>query len=184
MTKIFSLSLAFSLVFAAFGCQSADETNTSNANAPANSIQPSKTPNVSLKSEQTIPIDVAKLADKPIAELDKTFGAPQESSAIEKGGEFRLYKIAGQSKGLAVRFYGGKAKSFNLILDKPVSTSKDALKQSFGIDVGNSVSIKDAKEPLTESFRGTFGGIKFKKVSAKKQESGRGFIFVLAEVAE
>lgn len=184
MTKILSLSLAIALVFAAFGCRSAADTSANNLSAPANSSPPSKTPNAPLKSEQTTPIDVAKLAGKPVAELDKSFGAPQESRTIENGGEFRLYKIAGQSKGLAVRFYGGKAKSFNLLLDDPVATSRAALKQIFSIDVGDSVLLKDAKEPLTESYKGTFGGVKFKKVSAKKQESGRGFIFVLAEVAE
>ena len=183
MTKILGLSLAFSLIFSVSGCQSATETKPENANVSAVPVQPSKTPNVPPKSEQTIPIDVPKLADKPVAELDKFFGAPQASES-SGGGEYRLYRIAGQTKGLAVRFYGGRAKSFNLILDKPVSTSKAALKQIFNIDVGNSAPVRDAKEPLSEKYQGTFGGVKFKKLSAKKQENGEGFIFVLAEVVE
>jgi hypothetical protein len=184
VTKILSLSLAFSLVSSAFGCRSANETRTENSNVSAISVQPSNTPNILPKSVQTIPLDAAKIAGRTTAELDTTFGAPQESRAIENGGEYRLYKISGQTKGLAVRFYGGRAKSFNVILDKPFSTSKEALKQVFNIDVGSSAPLKDAKEPLSEKYQGTFGGVKFKKVSAKRQENGKGFIFVLAEVAE
>ena len=184
MTKILSLSLTFSLVFAAFGCQSAGDTKTGNSNISAGSVQSPKALNTPIKAEQTIPIDVSKLAGKSVAELDKIFGAAQEASSAADGGEFRLYKLAGQSKGLAVRFYGGQAKSFNLILDSPLPTSKEALKQAFNIDVGNSAPVKDAKEPLSEKYQGTFGGVKFKKVSAKKQENDRGFIFVLAEVGE
>ena len=85
---------------------------------------------------------------------------------------------------MAVRFYGGRAKSFNLILDRPFETSKEALKQIFGIDVGNVAPVKDPKETLSEKYQGTFGGVKFTKVSAKRGENGKGFIFVLAEVAE
>lgn len=166
-----------------FGCQNAAENKPENSNISAISVQPSKTLPPT-KSAQTIPLDVPKLANQPIAGLDEIFGAPLESKPLENGGEYRLYKIAGQSKGLAVRFYAGKAKSFNVILDKPVATAKEALKQVFGIDVGNSARIKDAKEPLSERYQGTFGGVKFTKVSAKKQADGRGFIFVLAEAAE
>jgi hypothetical protein len=184
MTKILSLSLAFSLVFAAFGCRSTTENKVENSNASAISVQPSNTPNILPESARTIPIEVAKLAGKSIAELDNFFGAPQEAETSAGGGAYRLYKIAGQSKGLAVRFYGGRAKSFNLILDKPFATSKESLYQAFKIDVGSSVAIKDAKEPLSERYQGTFGGVKFKKVSAKKQANGKGFIFVLAEVSE
>ena len=176
------MSFAFSLVFFGSGCQTA--TETLNSNVSANSIQPSRTPDAPIKPEQTIPIDVPKLAGKSPAELDDFFGAPQESATLENGGGYRLYKIAGQTKGLAVRFYGGRAKSFNLISDKPYATSKEAVRQVFNIDVGNSVPGKDAKEPLTEMFRGTFGGVRFAKLSAKKQADGKGFIFVLAEVSE
>jgi hypothetical protein len=184
MTKALSLIFAFVLLPAASGCQKTPETNTEDRKIPVDSVQPSNTPIILPKSEQTIPVDVPKLTDKPAAEFNKYFGAPQESRAVENGGEYRLYKINGQSKGLAVRFYGGKAKSFNLILDKAFPSSKEALKQVFNIDVGSAEPLKDPKEPLSERYQGTFGGVKFKKVSAKKQENGRGFIFVLAEVAE
>ncbi|HEY8561760.1 MAG TPA: hypothetical protein VIL74_15395 [Pyrinomonadaceae bacterium] len=185
ITAFTGLSLAFSLTLIASGCRTAPETKTENASAPPASVQPAGTPpRVSPISVQTIPIDVPRLAGKSIDELDEVFGAPEEASSIESGGEFRLYRIGGQSKGLAVRFYGKRAKSFNLILDEPVSTSQSALKQIFNIDVGESAPLKDAREPLTDVYRGVFGGVKFKKVSAKKQENGKGYIFVLAEVGE
>lgn len=184
MTKILSRSLAFSLVFAAFGCRSAVEINANNANAAAHRAQPSKTPNTPLKSAQTIPIDVARLAGKSIDEFDRLFEKIAEGKTVEPVGEFRLYKINGQSKGLSVRFYGNRAKSFNLISDDIFETSREALMKLFDIDAGRLTPVKKNSEPLTESYRGTFGGVKFKKVSAKRAGKGKGFIFVLAEVAE
>jgi hypothetical protein len=182
MTKFLSSSFAFFLLFAAFGCQST--TKTENSNVVVNPAQPAQTPKTSPKSEPTIPVNVPKLAGKSPAELNEIFGAPQKFSSTVNFNEYRLYKIAGQSKGLAVRFERGKAWSFNLILDSPLPTSKEALKRAFNIDVGNFAPVKDAKEPLSEKYQGTFGGVKFKKVSAKKQENAGGFIFVLAEVGE
>lgn len=176
------MSLTFFLALGLAGCQNAAEKKPANSNHPNNSVQPSA-PAV-VKPAQTDVVDIPKLANKPAAELDKIFGEPDETKPLENGGEYRLYKISGQSKGLAVRFYGGRAKSFNLILDKPFPTSKAALKQVFNIDVGNSAPLKDAKEPLSERYQGVFGGVKFTKVSAKKQADGKGFVFVLAEVAE
>jgi hypothetical protein len=184
MIKFLSLSFTFFLLLASFGCQSATETKTENPNNSNISIQTPKPETIAAKPDQKLAIDVPKLADKSVAELDKTFGKPDESKKIENGGEYRLYKIVGQTKGLAVRFYGGKAKSFNLILDKPLPTSKEALKQIFNIDVGNVQVTKDPKETLSEKYQGTFGGVKFTKVSAKRQENGDGFVFVLAEVAQ
>ncbi len=183
MLKILSLTFTVFLLLASFGCQTATETKTVNQPNSNNSTQPLRAETVAEKNAQTLAVnDVPKLANKSIAELDKSFGKPAESKSVENGGEYRLYKIAGQSKGLAVRFFGGKAKSFNVILDKPIPTSKEALKQTFGIDVGNSAVIKDPKETLSEKYQGTFGGVKFTKVSAKRQDNGNGFIFVLAEV--
>ena len=183
MPKILSLSCLLLLSIALGGCRSTTG-NIAESNVPANAAQTSKTPNAPPKAEPTVPIEVAKLAGRSPAELDQSLGAPQQSEPIENGGEYRLYKIAGQSKGLAVRFYGGRARSFNLISDEPAATSRDALKKFFNIDVGKTAPLKDANEPLSEIYRGAFGGVKFKKVSAKKQAAGKGFIFVLAEVSE
>lgn len=184
MTRILGLSLAFSMISIVSGCQSASETKTENANVSTVSAQPSNTPNIPPTSAQKTPIDVPKFAGKSSQELDKVFGTPEKSNSVQKDHEFRLYKIAGQPEGLVVWFYGGRAKSFNLVLEKPVSTSKEALKLYFNIDVGNSAPVKDAKEPLTEKYKGTFNGVKFGKVSAKKQADGKGFIFVLAELPD
>jgi hypothetical protein len=182
MIKLFSLIFTFSLLLTSFGCQTTSDSKTGNQNNSNILAQPSKPQTVAVKSSETI-IDVPKLANQSIAELDKMFGTPDESKKIENGGEYRLYKIAGHSKGLAVRFYGGKAKSFNLISDKSLPTSKEALKQIFSIDVGNVPPTKDPKETLSETYQGSFGGVKFTKVSAKKQANGSGFVFVLAETA-
>src|SRR5688572_21331001 len=114
MTRILSLSCLFFLSIAFHGCRSAIKNTVENSNIPVNSVEPSNTPNILLKSARALPIDVAKLAGKSIDELDKTFGAPKESNALENGGEYRLYRVAEQPKGLAVRFYDGRAKSFNL----------------------------------------------------------------------
>ena len=180
MKSFLKLCLAFLLFLFSMSCQTAQETSSENSKNVA--VQPTQAKSDSLKSETISAIEVPKLANKSVGELDKIFGKPKESKPIENGGEYRLYKIANQPKGLAVRFYGGRAKSFNLILEKPLPTSKDALKQTFGIDVGNAAPTKDKNEPLTEIWKGTFGGVKFSKVSAKKQDGGNGFIFVLADV--
>lgn len=168
------------LFLSALSCQKAQETSTQNTQNVA--VQTTQAKTDSPKSENSAMAEVPKLANKSAAELDKIFGKPSETKPLEKGGEYRLYKTANYPKGLAIRFFGNKAKSFNLILDKPFTTSKDAIKKNFGIDVGNAAPIKDAQEPLSEIFKGTFGGVKFTKVSAKKQDNGNGFIFVLAEV--
>jgi len=164
-----------------FGCQKAEEAKTeTNSATPAKTIERPKveTPKVAL------PFDISKSVNKSSDELDQIFGKPEEIKPTDDGGDYRLYPIANQPKGLAIRLYGGKAKSFNLILNKSFSSSKEAIKQVFGIDVGNSPIIKNPKEPLTEQYRGTFSGVKFSKISAKKDEKGTGFIFVLAEVKE
>lgn len=182
MTNFTSLSFALCLSLAAVGCQSAIETKPENSNIGSN--QPAGTAKTPPKSARAIPLDVAALANKTLAEFEEIFDKIEEGKTVEPVGEFRLYRIAGQSKGLAVRFYGNRAKSFNLISDNAYPTSKEALKQIFNIDVGSLPPVKRNSEPLTESYQGTFGGVKFKKVSAKREGSGRGFIFVLAEVAE
>jgi hypothetical protein len=169
------------LIFAAsmlFGCRSAEEPPT--ANIPEARPVPSNTPVFNPPVAERV--DVPGLAGKTAAEIDKLLGPPEEVKPIENNGEYRLYKLAGQPKGLAVRFYGGRAKSFNLILTAPEPTSKEALRKFFAIDVGNLSPLKNPKEPLSEKYQGTFGGVKFSTVSAKKQENGKGFIFVLAEI--
>ena len=175
--KIFAVICLFLL---ALSCQKAQEFSTENNQNVV--VQPTQSKTDAPKNQTSQMADVAKLANKSPDEFDKIFGKAAETKPIANGGEYRLYKTANYPKGLAVRFFGGKAKSFNLILEEPVTTSKAAIKQNFGIDVGNVAPIKDAQEPLSEIFKGTFGNVKFVKVSAKRKENANGFIFVLAEV--
>lgn len=173
--------IVISLVLFAFGCQKADEAKIeTNAATPTNAI--SKAENEFEKPKVSLPIEVTKLANQSPADFEKIFGTPKEVKSTQDGGEYRTYQVLKEPKGLAVRFYGGKAKNFNLIVSKPFPSSKEALKQVFGIEIGNILPVKDVKEPLTEKYQGIFGGVKFSKVSAKKDEKGKGFIFVLAEV--
>jgi len=174
---------ALQVLLACAGCQGSTENNPANLDFSPTPWSSAKTNAAPEKSVRTNTIDVPKLAGKPVAELDRIFGPPAEAKRLDDGGEYRLYKTSDQPKGLSVRFYNGRARSFNLILEKSFSTSKEALKKSFGIDVGNLPPAKDPKEPLSEVYRGTFGSVKFTKVSAKKQSSGSGFMFVLAEAA-
>ena len=178
-------AIIISLFLISSACQKTQETpenKPENKTATVAAPQASKT--VAEKVLQKAPVDVTKLADKPAAEIDKIFGEPEEVKEISvpRKGEYRLYKIAVEPKGLAVRFYGGRAKSFNLILSAPIATAKEALKKTFAIDVGNLPPTKDKEEPLSEKWSGNFGGVKFSSVYAKRESEKSGFVFVLAEV--
>ena len=154
---------------------------------PSKPSKPSPSQTISVKTiYQKTPVDVAKIANKTIGEIDEIFGETIETKEITvpKKGEYRLYKIADEPKGLAVRFYNGKAKSFNLILTEPVSAAKEAIKQTFAIDVGNKLPVKDKQEPLSEKWSGKFSGVNFSSVYAKRESAKGGFVFVLAEVAD
>lgn len=171
----------FILLLLYFGCNNNSENINHNLTAQNNNILPTATKSP-LPTYLKTPFDISKFADKSIAEIEREFGKPEESKKQYNGGEYRLYKISNQSKGLAVRFYGGKAKSFNIITEKSFATGQELLKQTFGIDVGKTNPIKEAKEPLSEKWKGNFGGVRYSKILAKKQEDGKGFIFVLAEI--
>lgn len=162
-----------------FSCEKTEENKTE-SNTPKLIVESTK--NKVEKIKNNLPIDVSKLVNKNSSQLDKTLGNPLEVKATEDGGEYRLYSIENEPKGLAVRLYKNQAKSFNLLLTNPIASSKETLKRAFGIDVGKQSPIKDPKEPLSERFEGTFNGVKFSKLSAKKDDKGKGFIFVLAEV--
>ena len=109
MKKIFVISL---LLFAV-SCQKSAETKVETVQSTEVTVQPMQTkvdaPKVGL------PIDLAKFASKSATELDSIFGKPME---IKTDGNYRLYQIIGEPKGLAVRFFGGKALNFNIILSK------------------------------------------------------------------
>lgn len=178
------------LFLISFACEKKQET-------PENKIAVSETPKAAetikpklsesqVNSLQKTPVDIAKLANKTAEEIDEILGQAEEIKDIEtpKKGEYRVYEIADEPKGLAIRFYDNRAKNFNLILSNPVSTAKDALKKAFAIDVGNQPPKKDKNEPLSEKWSGNFGGVKFSNVYAKRENEKSGFVFVLAEIAE
>ncbi len=166
-------------------CQSVPKVETNSAKTP-DAVVVSASPTATTATAETFPIvDIPKLANKSIAETDATLGKPLEAKQIQDPnvGEYRVYKMANHEKGLAVRFYGGKAKSFNLILSKPFATSEEALLKGFGVNVGNLPPKIDPNEPLSEKWRGNFNGVKFSNIYAKKKRPETNeFIFVLAEV--
>lgn len=177
------INICFISAFLLFivGCQSAEVVQT-NKPQPSPTVE-SKTARV---PENTAIVDVPKLAGKSMAEVDKILGKPQRTKQIKDplAGEYREYKIPNHPKGLAIRFYGDRATSFNLILSQTFPTSKTALREAFGVDVGDAPPKIDPKEPLSEVWQGTFNGVRFSKIYAKRERENGGFIFVLAEVAQ
>jgi hypothetical protein len=182
MTKLvyFTLFLC-ALIFS--GCQKTEEVKISNQ--PVTPV-PSNTPN--LITENAVKADVPRLAGKTAAEIDKILGKPDKITpatiAREMPGEYRLYKIAGNPKGLSVRFYKGKAVRFNLILGNPFASAREALLETFNIDVKNSAPTVDKNEPLSEKWQGTFGGVRFATVYAKKDKQDGQFVMVHAETVD
>jgi hypothetical protein len=174
----------FCLIFFALVAASCRTTpNNEVTVSPSPQIQPSPTA-IENETLQAV-VDVPLLAGKSTFEVDRIMGKPETVKQIKKpAGEYRVYKIPNHPKGLAVRFYGDKATDFNLILSEPLPTSKQSLKEIFGIDVGDAPLKIDSKEPLSEVWRGTFNGVRFEKVYAKRESENGGFIFVLAEVAQ
>jgi hypothetical protein len=174
----------FCLIFFALAAASCRTTQNNDVIvSPSPQIQPS--PAIIKNETQQVVVDVPRLAGKSTFEVDEILGKPETVKQIKKpAGEYRVYKIPNHTKGLAVRFYGDKAIDFNLILSEPLPTSKQSLKEIFGIDVGDAPFKIDSKEPLSEVWRGTFNGVRFEKVYAKRERENGGFIFVLAEVAQ
>lgn len=171
------------LVFAAVGCQTI--RNDNDVISPSPSVQPSsavKNGNLPARPVVNVPL----LANKSTSEVDKILGEPEIVKLIKEpaAGEYRVYRIPNHPKGLAIRFYGDKAIDFNLIFPAPLPTSKQALKEVFGIDVGDAPFKIDSKEPLSEVWRGTFDGVRFEKIYAKRERENGGFIFVLAKIAQ
>lgn len=183
MTKNLKFSALFLIGLLLLGCQKAVEPKT--ANAP--NAKPPANENSIPKPESESRIDVPRLAGKTAEELDKVLGAPEKITpavvAKEMPGEYRLYKISGNAKGLSVRFYRNRAVRFNLILEKPFASASDALRQAFNIDTKNIAPTVDKNEPLSQKWQGEFGGVKFATVYAKKDRANGQFVMVHAELA-
>ena len=171
--------LSVSICLFTVGCGKTDTAQVeTNAGTPETQNPDKKT---KAKHINRLPVNVVKLVNKNSTELEDILGKPLEVKKTEDGGEYHLYEIENEPKGLAIRLYDDKARSFNVLLERKIKTSREALRSVFGLDVGSKTSIKDPKEPLSENYQGTFSGIKFSKISAKKDAQGKGFIFVLVE---
>lgn len=179
---LFSWLMIFCMFFA--GCQSPVRDSAPQP-APSPAAAPSPPPAASEARPSVGKIDVPLLANKPPADLDKVYGPPEDVTPAtipsEKPGEYRLYKVNGNSKGLSVRFYKGKVVRFNLFLEQPANSAKEALLQAFNIDIKDSkpYEIKD----LSERYRGIFGGARFQTAYAKRGKEKGGFVMVHAEAA-
>ncbi len=177
----FSIFCLIFFALAAASCRTTQNKDVIVSPSPQTQPSPTAVKNETLRAV----VDVPRLVGKSTLEVDEMLGKPETVKQINKPtGEYRVYKIPNHPKGLAVRFYGDKAIDFNLILSEPLPTSKQALKEIFGIDVGDAAFKIDSKEPLSEVWRGTFDGVRFEKVYAKRERENGGFIFVLAEVAQ
>lgn len=177
----FSIFCLIFFALVAAGCRTTQNSDVTVSPTPQIPPSPASVKN---KAPQAV-VDVPQLAGKSTFEVDKIMGKPETVKQIKKpSGEYRVYKIPNHPKGLAVRFYGDKAVDFNLILSQPLPSSKQTLQEIFGIDVGDAPFNIDLKEPLSEVWRGTFNGVRFEKVYAKRERENGGFIFVLAEAAQ
>ena len=167
-----------------FGCQSAEESKRSDLQ----NLVPAPSPTATPKNESATKADVPQLAGKSAEELDKILGKPEKITPAtvqkEMPGEYRLYKLEGNPKGLSVRFYRGRAVRFNLILEKPFASAKAALLETFDIDVKNIPPTIEKSEPLSQKWQGEFGGVRFATVYAKKDKPDGQFVMVHAEIAQ
>ena len=184
MKKSLKVAALFCAALIFTGCQKTEE--------PVNSGEQDLTPNPSRTAtppfENADRIDVPRLAGKTSEEIDKTLGKPEKITpatvARETPGEYRLYKIEGNPKGLSVRFYKNKAVRFNLILEKPFASAPEALLKTFNIDVKNSAPAVEKSEPLSQKWQGEFGGVRFATVYAKKDRPNGQFVMVHAEIVQ
>jgi hypothetical protein len=180
--KVMKRILFSLMLLSSFACRNVAEVNT--AVTPTPEVQKTVEPKQPEKpsNDSAIIVDIPKIAGKSAKELDVILGKPKETKKISGNSEYRLYNLANEPKGLAVRFLDGRAASFNMFLSKPFGSSQEALLKGFGINVGAIPATKNVNEPLTEKYQGKFGEVKFEKVSAKKDEKGTGFVFILAEI--
>lgn len=179
MTKKLGLTFVIFLSSLAFSCQSAQPVKVE--------LKPEtiSTATIAPKMEQNS-IDVPKFANKSATDFDKLFGQPEKVTpatlANEMPGEYRLYKMAGQPKGLSIRFYKDRAVRFNLILGTPEKSSRDALLKYFNVDVAKMASLKG--ESLSEAWKGASNGANFTTAYAKREDTKGNFVMIHAEVAQ
>jgi hypothetical protein len=147
------------------------DPNAFNTNRPATPA-PSATP----AAEAFKPwVDIPGLANKSPEEFDKAFGKAATVTAITKTpeempGEFRHYKVSGLEETLQVRFYKGKAVSFNITLAKAEQkkTAEELAKYA-----GFNLEGKRAERPsaYAAKWTGEFGGVQFSEITAVKSNT-------------
>lgn len=117
-------------------------------------------------------VDIPALANKSPEEFDKAFGkaatiTPITKTPEEMPGEFRHYKVSGLEETLQVRFYKGKAVSFNVTLAKAEQkkTAEELAKYA-----GFNTDGKRAERPSAHAAKwsGEFGGVQFSEITAVK----------------
>lgn len=117
-------------------------------------------------------VDIPALANKSPEEFDKAFGkaatvTPITKTPEEMPGEFRHYKVTGLEETLQVRFYKGKAVSFNVTLTKAEQkkTAEELVKYA-----GFNTEGKRAERPsaYVAKWSGEFGGVQFVEITAVK----------------
>lgn len=174
-------SISLVLILLSLGCGMAEDSESKTDRTPKATV--------AVKTEKPVDtsfIDVPQFANKTSAEFDAVFGKAVQITPIKDDpkmmpGEYRLYNVKTHPKGLSVRFYKDKAKRFNLLLGKPLNSSKAALSEFFRIDVGTNAPDKKS-EPLSEKWKGTFNGINLVTVYAKRETANGDFTMVHAEV--
>lgn len=179
--SVFVLTFCLLVLFA--GCQNPEEKSGGYKNEVNEDSSTQDTEPAVVSGESVV--NVAALANKSHTEFDQVFGNAAKVSPVRVNekhmpGEYREYPVAGHPKGLSVRFHKDEAKRFNLLLGAPSRSASEALMSEFVIDVSK---LKKAKgDPLSDTWAGTFDGVKFKTVYAKRGKPGGNFIMLHAEV--
>ena len=170
--------IIFSVTLFSFACQNSIENQPTRVTTE----NVATTPHLASKETKTS-IDVPKFTNKSAVEIDKILAQPEKVTpaiiAREIPGEYRLYKLAENPKGLSIRFYKDKAVRFNLLLGKPEKSSREALLKYFNIDVAKMTSVKG--ESLSETWKGSANGVNFSTAYAKRDKPGGDFVMIHAE---
>jgi hypothetical protein len=176
--------LIISVLFFA-GCQTV-KIDSANTTKPAAVVSPVPAATKSELATTNVPtVDVPRLAGKTPEEFERIFGQAIEVKPLKeaRADEFRVYRTPMHPKNLAVRFLRRRAINFALILSRKFPTAQAALREVFNIDVKDAPPRFETDQNLSEVWQGTFQGVRFQKIYAKRERPGDGFIFVFAETA-
>lgn len=185
MKKIFGTGLLLTALCLA-GCQKAENGDVnSNRSAAGNVKIEQPTPD---RNEPQSAVNIYQFAYNSPEDIEEVFGKPLEIKKItdvkaQMPGEYRLYRLNNNDKGLSVRFYRGKAVRFNVFLPQKEASSAKALRETFGVDVGGAPRVPS--EQFVEKWQGNFAGLNFTTIYAMKEKpSDKGFAMVHAEIEQ